>query len=438
MNIYSNVLKHIFLPIGDRVMKTSIAAWFKRIKAMRTWSKKNITEWQNVKLRKLVEHAYHNSIYYNKLFKSLGLKPQDILCIDDLAKLPILTKKSIRENFRDLVPSNIHSFPNMTTSTGGSGDPLIFLLDKNSWSFVNANNIFNWERLGYRYGQKYIALGSTSLYINKNVSMKHWFYYKLKRKIGLSGVNMSENVCRKYVDLIQKQKVLFIYGYAAAIFLLAKFVLQQKAEVNIKACFSTSEILTKEYRRTISEAFGCKIMDCYGAHDGAITAYSFEEGFFEVGYNCLVRLHDPNSKGIGGVLLTDLLNYAMPLINYHLGDELQIFQDKNRIYNFNGQVINAVLGRASDVIYLENGNVLTGVGFSMLFRDLPVEHFLIEKDGINSIKCHIKTLSEYGQYHEHVVRSTFMKHMGPDSLLSINYTDQIELTNSGKRVYFKN
>lgn len=437
MSIYSQTIKKIIIPIADVLMKTSVAANYRKIKLMQTWSALEIDQWQNEQLSKLIKHAYTQTEYYKKIFIDLGLTPNDIKSRKDLCKLPVLTKKDIRNNYNDLIPKNIDTIPHKKASTGGStGDPLVYLLDNRSWSFSNANNIFNWERTGYQYGEKYIALGSSSLFVENKRSIKHRLYYRLKSKIGLNGINMSDDVCSNYVSLFQSKNIRFIYGYASAIYLLAKYVINNNVSLDIHACLPTSEVLNDHYRETIQKAFQSKIVDCYGAHDGGISAYSFEPGFFEVGYNSIVRLFEPDNNGLGSALLTDTFNFAMPLINYQLGDELQIDDIKNTHFSYNGQIINQVLGRTSDIIQLENGNVLTGPGFTILFKDIPVEYYFIEKNGINAITCSIKKLSGYNDNHERIILSTFKNQMGSNSRISIKYSNDIQLTKSGKRKYF--
>ena len=249
---------------------------------------------------------------------------------------------------------------------------------------------------------------------------------------------MSDDVCNDYISLIRKNKVRFIYGYASSIYLLAKYTLKYKQDLKIHACFPTSEVLTDQFRKTIKEAFGCRILDCYGANDGGITAFSHRKNFFEVGYNSLIRIDNPDTNGFGSALLTDLFNFAMPLINYKLGDEIQIDTSMNQDSLYNGQIINKVLGRSSDIIQLENGRTLTGPGFTILFKDLPVEYYLIEKNGINSIKCSVIKLQGYKKHHEDHIKTTFKKQMGDNTIFRIEYTNDIHLTKSGKREYFKN
>ena len=198
----------------------------------------------------------------------------------------------------------------------------------------------------------------------------------MKNKIGLNGVNMSDKACDEYVDIIKKQKIQFIYGYASAIYILAKYVHNNKITLNISACMPTSEGLTSQYKKTIIQAFNCNILNVYGANDGGITAFAFNESCFKVGYNTIVRFKKI-SEGHYKILLTDLFNYAMPLINYEIGDEVVLYKDNN--HDYNGQIFDEILGRTSDIITLENGNVLTGPGFTILFKDIPADYYYISK-----------------------------------------------------------
>lgn len=435
----SKILKYFILPLADFTMHTKISAYHRQIKKMQKLSSEEINIWQNKHLHKLIHHAYYQTEYYQTLFDNKNIKPDDIQTIHDLKRLPILAKSDIRNNFEKLIPRNIKQIPHKETSTGGStGDPMSYLLDLRSWSFSNANNVINWEKAGYRYGEKYIAMGSTSLFVDKKPSLKHRLYYNLKNKIGLNGVNMSAEVCENYIELIKKEKIKFLYGYASAIYILAKWVIKNNGNVNIKSCFTTSEMLTKQYRKTIFDAFHCKIVDCYGAHDGGITAFAHRENHFEVNYNSLVRLDDSGQNGIGSALLTDLLNYAMPLINYKLGDELLIDNKQNEEYNYNGQIINQVIGRTSDVLQLSNGNILTGPGFTILFKDIPVEYYCIEKSAIDSLTCWIIKLPEFNSSHEKTIFQTLKKQAGENILIKIKHTNKPFLSKSGKRQYMVN
>jgi len=434
--IYTQLLKNIILPTADISMKTKVAKHIKLIKKMNKWSKNDISDWQDEKLKKLINHAYENTVYYKNLFDNIKLKPSDIKGKDDLIKIPPLTKESIKKNFSDLIPSNIDKIYYNKKSTGGStGEPLTYLLDNVSWSWTNANTIVNWEKTSYNYGDTFIALGSTSLLVEQKKSLKHSIYYSLKNKIGLNGINMSDSVCRDYIQLIKEKNIKYIYGYASSIYLLAKYLVNNNIKINIKACFPTSEVLTSTFRETIEKAFDCVVLNGYGANDGGITAFEHNKGFFEVSYNCIINFNNMEYNIGFPAQLTDLFNYAMPLINYQLGDELIITKECEK-YNYNGQVFSKVLGRTSDLIILENGNILTGPGFTVLFGQMPVDYYNIEKIGNNSIRCSIKKRNDFNQEHETVILSSLQKHCGNNVDIKIDYSDEIKYTSSGKMKYF--
>lgn len=436
---YSTILKYLILPIADHAMHTKVASYYYMIRKMSKWPPDEIRKWQIIKLKELLIHAYEKTEYYKNLFDEYKFFPYNFKTIDSLSEIPILTKEKIKNNFNKIIPSKINFKSYINSSTGGSsGEPLTYLLDKKSWSFTTANTIFNWERAGYNYGDKYIALGSSSLFVNEKESFKHQIYYKLKNKISLNGINMSDEICQSYLNLIKTKQIQFLYGYASSLYLLAKYAKENNIAIKIKACFSTSEVLTENFSKSIQEGFNCKIIDFYGANDGGITAFNHKEGFYDVGYNSLLRIQTFDQEVTGAVLVTDLLNYAMPLINYEIGDEVEINLAKICNYSeFNGQIINKVLGRNSDIIVLANGNKITGPGFTILFKDLPVEHYFIEQTGMNSITCSIVKGSNFQQHHEDLIRSTFNKHLGENATFNILYTSYVNLTNSGKRQYFK-
>jgi len=148
--------KNIVFPLADLVMRTKTWHYFRVIKDMNSWSQKKIEEWQSEKLADLINHSYNNTVYYRNLFDENNIKPSDIKTIDDLHKIPPLTKKIIRENYRDLIPSNIRKYPYKKGQTGGStAEPLQYLQDLNSWSYCYANHNYNWGKLGYEIGDNF-------------------------------------------------------------------------------------------------------------------------------------------------------------------------------------------------------------------------------------------------------------------------------------------
>ena len=84
-NNLSNIISEkIILPVSDVFTHQNIAKTLKFLMKSQWWSESDLKEYQNEKLRKLVEHAYTNVPYYNEVFKERKLTPNDIQTSADL------------------------------------------------------------------------------------------------------------------------------------------------------------------------------------------------------------------------------------------------------------------------------------------------------------------------------------------------------------------
>ena len=432
------LLLELMLPLGDLGTGSKIHHYYHLIKKMNKWTNQEIESWQNKMLQKLINHFYRNTKYYKQLFDDLDINPNDIKTREDLKRLPPLNKDIIRQNFDDLIPQNINAIPHKKASTGGStGNPLKYFLDLKTWSYTTAAKIYSWQTTDYLYGDSYAALGSSSLFPTNKKSWKHILYFFLRNGVPINGMNLSDEKCEDYINVIRKEKVNYLYGYASSLFLLAKYIKKKGIKLEIKGCFPTSEILTDSYRKEMEEAFGSFVLDGYGARDGGITAYEINRGYYNVGYNSIAEVINCSSDDTGTLLVTDLLNYAFPFIRYEVGDEATLPSNKIE-YEYNGQIISKILGRVSDVIRLENGHVLTGPGFTILFKDLNVVAYRISKIDILKIKIEVQRNNNYSIEEEKLIYNTIKKHAGEDCKIMIRYVDKMATKKNGKRAYLIN
>lgn len=425
-------INYIALSLGDKFLGTNVIKWYKEIKAMQHWSKEEIVNWQNRKFKLLVKHAYDNVIFYKALFDKSKLNPKDFSDISQISVLPIITKKIIKENFERLNAKNKNEYLHKRSATGGStAEPLIFFRDYNSWSFTTALSMIYWEKLGYKLGDKFAAFGSSNIIPNKKLSIKHKLFYKLKGKISLEGINFNEEVIMNHITVIKKQKVEFLYGYSSALYLLAKFILETKVDIKIKGCISTSELLLHEYRDTIEKAFNCKILDAYGAGDGGITAFNYDGNYFEVGYNSIIEIDKKENRRI---LTTDLLNFSMPFIRYEVGDSAE--ENEENFKKFNGQTLGKLYGRVPNVLKFNNGKELIAPAFTVLFSDVNVDAYRFIKIDDDVLKIEIKKSDYYTSDNEITILNALKNHIGSEIKIIIDYKQDFEFQNSGKRNYF--
>lgn len=431
----TNIKSVLFIAL-EYFTGTRVSKYQDVIKSQENWTFEKVLDWQNFMFKKLFTYHYNENGIYRFFLEEKNINISAIKTIEDLNCLPTIGKSDIinLNNRFDLTKSFKGNF--FISSTGGStGNPLRFPLDYNSYSYITANTFFNRIKAGYNFGDKFVTVGSKSLLPGgSSLKLKHRVYYWLIGKVPISGINLNEQIIREHIDLIKEQKIKFIYGYASSLYLIGKYALDNDIRLDLTAVFTTSEMLTSNYYDTIKKAFGCHIIDEYGALDGGVTAFKHNDGLFKVGYNSLITDSNEHNNGITQVLATDLLNYACPLINYEVGDEVENLQRGGSTYN--GQWFKKVLGRSLDVIKLENGNVLTGPGFTVLFKDLNVVAYRIKKIKAMHILIEIKKGINYTQIEEDLIRNTFQKHAGTDANIEIVYKETFSELNNGKRDFF--
>lgn len=438
MSKFGEILRlKVILPLAEQLKGLRATYWYNQIRKMNTWTKQQVIEWQNQQLSAFVCHAYEHTVYYKELFDQLNLKPDDIQTAEDLKKLPIITKDIIRKRFDDLVPDNVNSLPHREDSTGGTtGNPMKYYVSEDTWGYATAEKMVAWKTTSYKFGDKFVALGSASLFKQKP-SLVRRIYDWIRQEIPLNSMSMSDEICQKYIDKMRREKIYYIYGYASSIYILAKYAHDNQVDVSfIKGAFTTSENLTATYRTMIEKTFNCRVMDCYGCRDAGIACYEVRPKKYHVSYNSIIEIVNPIQEGMGTIVSTNILNYAFPLLRYDFGDMVQMDLD-DAIYN--GQVIAHVYGRTSDVLQLDNGHVLTSPGFTILMNKFDVVAYDIQKISGSEIKMQIQpVVGKWDAEQEKLLTGEMQRFVGEGCKFSIEYVDHFEPLKNGKRRYFMN
>lgn len=140
MNLKKLIYKELFLNLSDLITGQSVYSKFKFLQKSDSWTKQQIIDFQNNKLKQLIFHAYNYVPYYHDLFDNLSLKPNDIKTKEDLNKLPILTKAIIKKEGISRFTST--KYPKSKTvkmsSSGSTGEPLFYLTTKEAYSIRTA------------------------------------------------------------------------------------------------------------------------------------------------------------------------------------------------------------------------------------------------------------------------------------------------------------
>ena len=125
----------------------------------------------------------------------------------------------------------------------------------------------------------------------------------------------------------------------------------------------------------------------------------------------------------------------MPFIRYEIGDVVKL-KDYKESTGYNGQVIQKVYGRSSDVFRLGNGRVLTGPGFTVLFRDKNVNAYRMKLIDPFTILIELKKNRQYSAANENDILSALKKQAGDDCKIIIRHVKDFSKHPNGKMNYF--
>ena len=97
--------------------------WNETVECMCT---EDMRKLQSSRLKKVVEHAYHNTPFYRRKMQEMGLTPSDIQSIDDIAKLPFTVKQDLRDNYPfGLMAVPMSEIVRLHASSGTTGKPIV-------------------------------------------------------------------------------------------------------------------------------------------------------------------------------------------------------------------------------------------------------------------------------------------------------------------------
>jgi phenylacetate-CoA ligase len=354
------------------------------LKKIETYSSEKLREYQLMKLKKLLTHAYENVGYYRETFEKSGFGPGEISALGDLEKIPLLTKDDIRGNPGEFVAGDRKRKLTRRATSGSTGEPLIFYMTPERIAGNKAAYLMLYEWWGLHPGDREVVLwGSSGDCAAYNILKR--VRDKLLNTRLLPSFNMNEKIMRDYLSFIRGTRPKDIFGYAHTIYLMARFAKNRKIvmdDLGIGVIFTTAELLQDYQRDVITEVFGCPVSNCYGGRESGFIAFECRERTMHLNPNVIVEIISegkPAGRGEKGeIVVTDLNAYGMPFIRYCTGDEGVLADKKRCACGRELRAIERVLGRNTDYLVNAKGEFIHPLALEYIFREMPgIDYFKI-------------------------------------------------------------
>ncbi len=281
--------------------------------------------------RWIVRHAAETVPYYRDLFRELDIDPKDIRTAEDLRRLPLIDKETMRQDPLRFVSTSKWGKNAIEVRTGGrTGIPISVYHDRHS---MLAKVAFDERR---REAMRAILGGSASrrtlsiAYRGTTTDITGAFIRQNLFRAGGGGTLRlyGNEPIEAVIETINQYRPDVIASYGSYLELLFRMAAARGLEVHApKLILYGGDAISEDDRRMIEQRFGCAVLSSYGAGEAMNIGFICEKRTafhlnVDLAHVQLVDAHgDPVPMGHSGeVVVSNLVNRAMVLLNYRLGD----------------------------------------------------------------------------------------------------------------------
>ena len=356
-----------------------------------TASREEILAIQNEKIVKQVKHVYENVKYYRDLMDEKGVKPEDIKGVEDIHKLPFLSKADLREAYPyGLLGTDLKNCVRIQSTSGTTGKRVV--------AFYTQHDIDLWEECTAR---AIVAAGGT----NEDVVQVCYGYglftggaglHGGSHKVGCLTLPMSSGNTDRQIQFMMDLDATILCctpSYAAYIGETLAEKGYKPADNKLKAGIFGAEPWTEEMRRSIEKSLGIKAYDIYGLTEisGPGVAFECEEqkGMHINEDHFYVEVIDPDTGEVlpegskGELVFTCLDKEAFPLLRYRTRDICVLTREKCSCGRTHVRMTKP-MGRSDDMMIIRGVNVFPSQIEAVLLKEGYTPNYQIEVDRINN------------------------------------------------------
>ena len=360
-------------------------------------SRDQIRAWQDERLVKQVRHVYENVPYYRNLMDKKGVAPEDIRSVDDLHKLPFLTK----DDLRDAYPYGLLAVPRsevvrIQSTSGTTGRRVV--------AFYTQHDIDLWDECCAR---AIVAAGGTS----EDVVQVSYGYGLFTGGAGLNGgshklgamtLPMSSGNTERQIQFMCDLGATILCCTPSYAAYLGESIRGRglQDQLQLKAGIFGAEAWSEEMRRDIEDTLGIKAYDIYGLTEISGPGVAFEceaqTGMHINEDHFIAEIIDPNTGEVlpdgekGELVFTCLTKEAFPLLRYRTRDICVLSREECPCGRTHVKM-SKPMGRSDDMLIVKGVNVFPSqIETVLLNKGYPANYQILVSRENNSDKLEVQ------------------------------------------------
>lgn len=393
-----------------------------------------ISKYQQKAFRRLKEKACQNTVAYKNQSDS------------ELKDFPVITKQDIRENYDAYISSDYKKEELIQMATSGStGTPFVSYQNAGKKKRVNAETIYYSGKVGYDVGKKLCFIRSI-VRGNQKSRLRQF----LQNEVLIHCAYLDDKGIETMLSRIENESQngpVTLLAYASTYTAMKDYYKAHGPEkfkaCKVSGCISGSDMLYDETREVIKKAFGgIDVVSRYaneengflGQDEGINNVFTINEADYIIEIMDDAGLPLPDGTA-GRIVVTDLYNFAMPLIRYDTGDIGAI-----KVFEINGRKKRCICdfaGRRTDVIYNTNGRMVSPHFITNgMWEFTDLRQFQLIQTGEKSYTLKLNISDDFTRQDQ--VLKKFKEMLGVDADINLVVVDEIPALSSGKRRYIVN
>jgi len=365
--------------------------------------KNELERFQLERFKEIVNYAYENVEMYNKKWGETGVHPHDIQTLDDISKLPIITKDDLKYNYPDDILSKQckpeDCFIIGTTGSTGSAIKIFVDIEKALFDFaVSIPNIMAGlpEISVARAIRDYIFRRNiTNLFIIVNdpsayETLHGKIFWPMKHTI-IDSLQSPEF----HIQEINKRKPKYIFSYPSVIRNLLIVAKEKGIKLHQPSLIMVvGENLDENLRNLVKKTFNIEMLDSYGTTETGYVASEclYHSGMHLFSWKVITELIDENDQGVpegipGRIIITDLFNKATPIIRYNGLGDYAVWKKDLCPCGMSLPLIERIEGRIIDAILLPDKRIIHPYNLTLILQDIPyLRKFQIRQERLDYLE----------------------------------------------------
>lgn len=397
-------------------------------------SEDEIQAFRDRRLRNFVQHCFEKVPFYRKRLEEAGIAPGDVNGLNDMARLPILTKAEVKDRSRELEVARADGHRRRAVHTSGTtGGGLRFSSSLEAiqeqwaiwWRYRRWHGIEKGTWCGHFAGRTVVP--------PPQHEPPFWRYNRPGKQIVFSGHHMSPEHLPSYVDELRRRQPPWLHGYPSLLALLASHLLQTQSDLGYQVKWVTTgaENLLPHQIDVISRAFGARPVQHYGMAEAVANISECDRGRLHVDEDFAAVELVEREQGGHSIVGTNFTNPLFPLLRYEVEDIVTLEPDSSCSCGRPGRLVERIDGRLEDYVVLKDG---TRIGrMDHVFKDMVnVREAQIRQTRPGAITICVVRMPAYSNADDEAILRETKKRLGDRTELRLQYVEQLERSPIGK------